>query len=92
MLPFIDEIQKEIKQGGQSEDTSSALPLPKDSSTIIVAEKYFQPFELACQSRSPKIVITALDCLQVKYKCFLNATINKICTNIIIFDFFLTRN
>ena len=79
MRSLLDEIQKEIKQGGTSEDTSSALPLPKDSTTIIVAEKYFQPFELACQSRSPKMVITALDCLQVKKK--LDHTIRSICFN-----------
>jgi hypothetical protein len=29
------------------------------------AEKYFLPFELACKSKSPKIVETALDCIQV---------------------------
>lgn len=28
------------------------------------AEQYFLPFELACQSRTPRIVVTALDCLQ----------------------------
>ena len=64
-ISFTADIQTEIKQGGQNEDTSSALPLPKDSSTVIVAEKYFQPFEVACQSRSPRIVIAALDCIQV---------------------------
>ena len=29
------------------------------------ADKYFLPFELACQSRSPRIISSALDCLQV---------------------------
>uniref|UniRef100_A0A672QSX9 ARF guanine nucleotide exchange factor 1 n=1 Tax=Sinocyclocheilus grahami TaxID=75366 RepID=A0A672QSX9_SINGR len=28
------------------------------------ADKYFLPFELACQSKCPRIVITSLDCLQ----------------------------
>ncbi|XKL63402.1 hypothetical protein PGB90_005766 [Kerria lacca] len=61
----LNEIQNEIKQGGVVDDgSSSALPLPKDSSTVIMAEKYFHPFELACQSKSPRIVVTALDCLQ----------------------------
>lgn len=46
-------------------DASSALPLPKDGSSTISAEKYFRPFELACQSKSPRIVVTSLDCLQV---------------------------
>lgn len=32
---------------------------------MISAEKYFRPFELACQSKSPRIVVTSLDCLQV---------------------------
>lgn len=45
--------------------SSTALPLPKnDSSNSINAEKYFLPFELACQSKTPRIVVTALDCLQ----------------------------
>lgn len=44
---------------------SAALPLPKnDTTNTIVAEKYFLPFELACQSKTPRIVVTALDCLQ----------------------------
>lgn len=39
--------------------------MPKnDSSNSINAEKYFLPFELACQSKTPRIVVTALDCLQ----------------------------
>lgn len=48
-----------------SSESSAALPLPKnDSSNSINAEKYFLPFELACQSKTPRIVVTALDCLQ----------------------------
>lgn len=31
----------------------------------IEADKYVLPFELACQSKSPRIVSTSLDCLQV---------------------------
>uniref|UniRef100_A0A8D0HQT5 ARF guanine nucleotide exchange factor 2 n=1 Tax=Sphenodon punctatus TaxID=8508 RepID=A0A8D0HQT5_SPHPU len=31
---------------------------------FIEADKYFLPFELACQSKSPRIVSTSLDCLQ----------------------------
>ena len=30
------------------------------------AEKYFIPFELACKSKSPKVVETSLDCIQVR--------------------------
>eukprot|EP01137_Pigoraptor_chileana_P033942 Opistho-2@25725 len=28
------------------------------------ADKYFRPFELACQSKNPRIICTSLDCLQ----------------------------
>lgn len=59
---------KQLKDGGQIEEIdgqSAALPQPKnESSNVINAEKYFLPFELACQSRTPRIVVTALDCLQ----------------------------
>uniref|UniRef100_A0A1B6EEA2 SEC7 domain-containing protein n=1 Tax=Clastoptera arizonana TaxID=38151 RepID=A0A1B6EEA2_9HEMI len=63
----LDEIRIEIKDGDQAESssTSSALPLPKDdTSNYVAAEKYFLPFELACQSKASRIVVTALDCLQ----------------------------
>jgi hypothetical protein len=30
------------------------------------AEKYFLPFELACKSKSPRVVEAALDCIQVR--------------------------
>ncbi|KAL4720379.1 hypothetical protein ACJJTC_001078 [Scirpophaga incertulas] len=65
----LDEIKIELKNGGQidsSENPSSGtLPLPKnDAANIITAEKYFLPFELACQSKAARIVVTALDCLQ----------------------------
>uniref|UniRef100_A0A4W5PNF3 SEC7 domain-containing protein n=1 Tax=Hucho hucho TaxID=62062 RepID=A0A4W5PNF3_9TELE len=43
---------------------SSALPPVKSKDTNIEADKYFLPFELACQSKCPRIVITSLDCLQ----------------------------
>uniref|UniRef100_A0A8C5TMT2 ADP ribosylation factor guanine nucleotide exchange factor 2 n=1 Tax=Malurus cyaneus samueli TaxID=2593467 RepID=A0A8C5TMT2_9PASS len=41
--------------------SSTAAP-PK--ANFIEADKYFLPFELACQSKSPRIVSTSLDCLQ----------------------------
>ena len=43
---------------------SSALPVPKQAG-FVEADKYFLPFELACQSKCPRIVNIALDCLQV---------------------------
>lgn len=49
----------------ESSSASAALPLPKSGdSNISTTEKYFLPFELACQSKSSRIVVTALDCLQ----------------------------
>ena len=32
-----------------------------------ITEKYFLPFQLACLSNSPRMIDTALDCLQVKF-------------------------
>uniref|UniRef100_A0A8C0UV27 ARF guanine nucleotide exchange factor 1 n=1 Tax=Cyanistes caeruleus TaxID=156563 RepID=A0A8C0UV27_CYACU len=34
------------------------------TTSFIEADKYFLPFELACQSKCPRIVSTSLDCLQ----------------------------
>uniref|UniRef100_A0A8D1KQ56 ARF guanine nucleotide exchange factor 2 n=2 Tax=Sus scrofa TaxID=9823 RepID=A0A8D1KQ56_PIG len=34
------------------------------TANFIEADKYFLPFELACQSKSPRVVSTSLDCLQ----------------------------
>jgi len=62
-----EDLRNEIKDvpAVQGEEiTSNALPQPKNDSNVITAEKYFLPFELACQSKSPRIVVTALDCLQ----------------------------
>ncbi|CAB3410687.1 unnamed protein product [Caenorhabditis bovis] len=56
---------EELK-AGEEEIPSSATNgevLP-DASSNVEADRYFLPFELACNSKSPKIVITALDCLQ----------------------------
>lgn len=66
-LSLSDDLRNEIKEvpNVQGEETvSNALPQPKNDSNVISAEKYFLPFELACQSKSPRIVVTALDCLQ----------------------------
>ncbi|NXQ23651.1 BIG2 protein, partial [Alaudala cheleensis] len=53
----LDEIKSELEK--QREGTA---PPPK--ANFIEADKYFLPFELACQSKSPRIVSTSLDCLQ----------------------------
>lgn len=76
----LEEIKQELEASGNGNgngsglETSSALPIPKDQASNdgkgnnsggVSAEKYFLPFELACQSKSSRIVVTALDCLQV---------------------------
>ncbi|XP_077043607.1 brefeldin A-inhibited guanine nucleotide-exchange protein 2 isoform X2 [Agelaius phoeniceus] len=53
----LDEIKSELEK--QREGTAAP---PK--ANFIEADKYFLPFELACQSKSPRIVSTSLDCLQ----------------------------
>lgn len=62
----LEDIKNELKDADtEAGASSSALPLPKEDATNNVsAEKYFLPFELACQSKSSRIVVTALDCLQ----------------------------
>ena len=50
-----------------SDGSSATLPPPPGRPTFITADQYFLPFELACQSKCTRIVITALDCIQVKY-------------------------
>nr|XP_005992094.1 PREDICTED: brefeldin A-inhibited guanine nucleotide-exchange protein 2 [Latimeria chalumnae] len=53
----LDEIKAELEK---QRDGSPALP----KANFIEADKYFLPFELACQSKFPRIVSTSLDCLQ----------------------------
>uniref|UniRef100_A0A8C7SWQ3 ARF guanine nucleotide exchange factor 1 n=1 Tax=Oncorhynchus mykiss TaxID=8022 RepID=A0A8C7SWQ3_ONCMY len=52
---------EEIKE--ESEKLSTLPPI-KSKTSFVEADKYFLPFELACQSKCPRIVITSLDCLQ----------------------------
>uniref|UniRef100_A0A674NWK5 ARF guanine nucleotide exchange factor 1 n=1 Tax=Takifugu rubripes TaxID=31033 RepID=A0A674NWK5_TAKRU len=54
--------EKQSSLHGKS--SSSTLPPIKSKTNFIEADKYFLPFELACQSKCPRIVITSLDCLQ----------------------------
>ncbi|XP_013378695.1 brefeldin A-inhibited guanine nucleotide-exchange protein 1 isoform X2 [Lingula anatina] len=61
----LDEIKAELNNQSQTQGgTSAALPLPKSNAGFVEADKYFLPFELACQSKCSRIVNTALDCLQ----------------------------
>ncbi|KAJ8267917.1 hypothetical protein COCON_G00130890 [Conger conger] len=64
----LEEIKEESKklslEAGENKESSSALPPVKSKASFIEADKYFLPFELACQSKCPRIVSTSLDCLQ----------------------------
>jgi len=42
-----------------------SVSVTKDPQTTSIYETYFLPFELACTSKHPRMVDTALDCLQV---------------------------
>uniref|UniRef100_A0A8C4TZ66 ADP ribosylation factor guanine nucleotide exchange factor 1 n=1 Tax=Falco tinnunculus TaxID=100819 RepID=A0A8C4TZ66_FALTI len=48
---------------GEARQGAAASP-PIFHTSFIEADKYFLPFELACQSKCPRIVSTSLDCLQ----------------------------
>ena len=63
----LTEIQELV--GGPTEDaegdsasigSSSVLPEPSESAKL-EADKYFLPFELACQSKTPRLVVVSLD-------------------------------
>uniref|UniRef100_A0A665WI10 ADP-ribosylation factor guanine nucleotide-exchange factor 1 (brefeldin A-inhibited) n=1 Tax=Echeneis naucrates TaxID=173247 RepID=A0A665WI10_ECHNA len=64
----LEEIKAESEKlslpSGDCKSGSSTLPPIKSKTNFIEADKYFLPFELACQSKCPRIVITSLDCLQ----------------------------
>lgn len=49
-------------------DPSREASVIQARATFIEADKYVLPFELACQSKSPRIVSTSLDCLQVNLR------------------------
>ncbi|RXM35963.1 Brefeldin A-inhibited guanine nucleotide-exchange protein 1 [Acipenser ruthenus] len=64
----LEEIKEETEKlsppPGDSKASSGTLPPLKSKANFIEADKYFLPFELACQSKCPRIVSTSLDCLQ----------------------------
>uniref|UniRef100_G3NEM5 ARF guanine nucleotide exchange factor 1 n=1 Tax=Gasterosteus aculeatus aculeatus TaxID=481459 RepID=G3NEM5_GASAC len=64
----LEEIKEESEKlsppSAAGKSGSSTLPPIKSKTNFIEADKYFLPFELACQSKCPRIVITSLDCLQ----------------------------
>ncbi|XP_061181615.1 brefeldin A-inhibited guanine nucleotide-exchange protein 1-like isoform X3 [Saccostrea echinata] len=57
----LEELKDDSSSNGNQ--PSSALPQPKKAG-FVEADKYFLPFELACQSKCARIVNIALDCLQ----------------------------
>ncbi|XP_064805553.1 brefeldin A-inhibited guanine nucleotide-exchange protein 1-like isoform X2 [Oncorhynchus masou masou] len=63
-LEEIKEESEKLSPPPDSKSDSSTLPPIKSKTSFIEADKYFLPFELACQSKCPRIVITSLDCLQ----------------------------
>ncbi|MBN3299867.1 BIG2 protein, partial [Amia calva] len=61
----LDEIKAELeKQRGFSFSSSRDGSVVPPKANYIEADKYVLPFELACQSKSPRVVSTSLDCLQ----------------------------
>ncbi|KAJ1123190.1 hypothetical protein NDU88_001663, partial [Pleurodeles waltl] len=60
-LGRMDRFEEEIKNELEKQRQGTTTP-PK--ANFIEADQYFIPFELACQSKSPRIVSTSLDCLQ----------------------------
>ncbi|XP_052264736.1 brefeldin A-inhibited guanine nucleotide-exchange protein 1-like isoform X3 [Dreissena polymorpha] len=60
----LENIKKDsLNEKSSENDRSSALPMPKQAG-FVDADRYFTPFELACQSKSPRIVNLTLDFLQ----------------------------
>uniref|UniRef100_A0A3B3C0H7 ADP-ribosylation factor guanine nucleotide-exchange factor 2 (brefeldin A-inhibited) n=1 Tax=Oryzias melastigma TaxID=30732 RepID=A0A3B3C0H7_ORYME len=56
------QVALEIKEELEKQDGTVVPP----KANYIEADKYVLPFELACQSKCPRIVSTSLDCLQQK--------------------------
>uniref|UniRef100_A0A665VUE8 ADP-ribosylation factor guanine nucleotide-exchange factor 2 (brefeldin A-inhibited) n=1 Tax=Echeneis naucrates TaxID=173247 RepID=A0A665VUE8_ECHNA len=60
----LGECQLSLRSGQTGLGLSSLSRLVAPRANYIEADKYVLPFELACQSKSPRIVSTSLDCLQ----------------------------
>ncbi|KAL3867743.1 hypothetical protein ACJMK2_040601 [Sinanodonta woodiana] len=61
----LENLKVDSRENSRQDDHSgsSALPMPRQAG-FVEADKYFLPFELACKSKSPRIVNMSLDCLQ----------------------------
>ena len=65
----LKEIQEMLGGDTASSDTdtvsiSSVLPEPVQEAAKLDADKYFLPFSLACQSKTPRLVVISLDGIQ----------------------------
>ena len=65
----LKEIQELMGGESPSSDTdnvsiSSVLPEPLQEAAKLDADKYFLPFSLACQSKTPRLVVISLDGIQ----------------------------
>lgn len=69
LVSSTEELRSELGGPDKSGSASAALPTPKSDAPQIDAESHFLPFQLACQSKSSKIVVSALDCIQVRITC-----------------------
>ncbi|VBB28683.1 unnamed protein product [Acanthocheilonema viteae] len=55
---------EELCTDGMDEGHNITMNVLPSKAHFIHADRYFLPFDLACHSKSPRIVIIALDCLQ----------------------------
>ena len=67
---FPEELRQELGDGetvpgNVTGNGSAALPVPRGNASTFDAERHFLSLDLACQSKSVKIVVSALDCIQV---------------------------
>ena len=65
----LKEIQEMLGGDTATSDTdtvsiSSVLPEPVQEAAKLDADKYFLPFSLACQSKTPRLVVISLDGIQ----------------------------
>ena len=67
----LKEIQEMVGGGDNTSEgdnvsisSSSVLPDPFQDATKLDADKYFLPFSLACQSKTPRLVVISLDGIQ----------------------------
>jgi len=75
----LQQIKENFGDVADGETGGSVLPEPGEASRIR-ADKYFLPFELACQSKSAKLVVISLDGLQ-KLIAYGHLTGNEICVS-----------